>query len=81
MYASIKIDPNTLVKAGVGIIITDSEGWILLERRSDNGMWSLPGGGIEAGESITEAAIREVKEETGLDVRITGLVGVYSDPL
>ena len=80
MYTTKKNDPNTRVKAGVGVVITDNNGRILLERRSDNGMWGLPGGGIDAGESITEAAIREVKEETGLDVRITGLIGVYSDP-
>jgi ADP-ribose pyrophosphatase YjhB (NUDIX family) len=53
---------------------------ILLTRRSDNGRWCLPGGHFEAGESVTEAAVRETKEETGLDVDITRLIGVYSDP-
>ena len=81
MYATQTTHPNVRVKAGVGIIVTDSRGWILLERRSDNGMWGLPGGGINPGETVTEAAIREVKEETGLVIHITGLIGVYSDPL
>jgi 8-oxo-dGTP pyrophosphatase MutT (NUDIX family) len=52
----------------------------LLEKRSDCGLWGLPGGRIDAGESAIEAAVREVLEETGLQVRVTGLVGVYSEP-
>jgi 8-oxo-dGTP pyrophosphatase MutT (NUDIX family) len=53
---------------------------VLLTRRSDNGMWCLPGGMIEAGESVAEGCEREVWEETGLRVRVTRLTGVYSDP-
>ena len=49
-------------------------------RRPDNGQWCLPSGGMDAGESPSETAIREVFEETGLHVRVTRLVGVYSDP-
>ncbi len=79
MY-STKIKENTIVKPGVGLIITDSQGKLLLERRRDNGMWGLPGGGIEPGESVSDTAIRETTEETGLNVRITGLLGVYSNP-
>ena len=70
----------TYVKVGVGVIVIDGKGRILLERRSDNGMWGLPGGGIETGESVCETALREVQEETGLKIEITGLVGVYSEP-
>ena len=80
MYAREATDPGTQVKVGVGVIIVDDDGKILLERRRDNGLWGLPGGGIEPGESVVDAATREVKEETNLDVRITGLVGVYSEP-
>lgn len=53
---------------------------ILLTRRKDNGMWCLPGGMIEAGESVAEGCEREVLEETGLKVRVLRLTGVYSDP-
>lgn len=80
MYSTRITRPGTRVKAGVGVIIVDEEGRILLEQRRDNGMWGLPGGGIELGESVCEAALREVREETGLNVRITGLLGVYSEP-
>jgi 8-oxo-dGTP pyrophosphatase MutT (NUDIX family) len=80
MYAPKRPDANTRVKAGVGVIVVDAAGRILLERRSDNGWWGLPGGSIEAGESVRQAALREVLEETGLHIRITGLLGVYSEP-
>ena len=80
MYAPRRPDANTRVKAGVGVIVVDPAGRILLERRSDNGWWGLPGGAIEAGESVRQAALREVREETGLEIRITGLLGVYSEP-
>jgi 8-oxo-dGTP pyrophosphatase MutT (NUDIX family) len=53
---------------------------LLLTRRSDNGEWCLPGGGVDAGERPAETAVREVYEETGLRIRVTGLLGVYSDP-
>jgi ADP-ribose pyrophosphatase YjhB (NUDIX family) len=53
---------------------------ILLMRRSDNGHWGLPGGYVEPGESVQAAAVREVREETGFEVEIGRLVGVYSDP-
>ena len=49
-------------------------------QRSDNGHWGLPGGHVEPGESVTEAALREVFEETGWRIEIGRLVGVYSDP-
>lgn len=57
------------------------EGKILLQRRSDNGNWNLPGGGVEVGESLSVTLHREVSEETGLTVGITRYIGVYSDPL
>lgn len=52
----------------------------LLTQRADNGRWCLPGGGMEAGESATQACEREIWEETGLRARVTRLVGVYSNP-
>jgi ADP-ribose pyrophosphatase YjhB (NUDIX family) len=54
------------------------EGKILLTKREDFEVWCLPSGGVEEGESLAEAAIRETKEETGIDVELTRLVGVYS---
>lgn len=54
------------------------EGKILLTQREDFETWILPSGGVEEGESIAQAALRETKEETGLDVELTRLVGVYS---
>lgn len=61
-------------------IIFDVQGRVLLCHRRDMDAWNLPGGGIESGELPTEATIREVKEETGLDVVIERLVGVYGKP-
>jgi ADP-ribose pyrophosphatase YjhB (NUDIX family) len=49
-------------------------------QRSDNGCWGLPGGYVEIGESVASAAVREVQEETGVEVSLGRLVGVYSDP-
>jgi 8-oxo-dGTP pyrophosphatase MutT (NUDIX family) len=71
--------PNSVVPAAVGCI-TDDQGRILLEHRVDNDLWALPGGTHDFGESIVEAVVREVREETGLDVEVTGLVGIYTDP-
>ncbi|MFI6683075.1 NUDIX domain-containing protein [Streptomyces sp. NPDC050485] len=71
--------PNSMVVAA-SAVVTDSEGRLLLQRRRDNNLWALPGGGMELGDSLPGTAVREVKEETGLDVEITGLVGTYTDP-
>jgi ADP-ribose pyrophosphatase YjhB (NUDIX family) len=53
---------------------------VLLTRRTDNGRWCLPGGRAESGESVVETCLRETLEETGLEVRIVRLLGVYSSP-
>lgn len=79
MYARKAAGADTRIRIGVAVIIRDPEGRILLERRSDNGVWAIPGGGIESGESVRETAVREIKEETGLTLQITGLVGIYSE--
>lgn len=68
------------LRLGCSAAIFDAQGRVLLTKRTDNGQWCLPGGGVEAGESVAEACAREVLEETGLSVRVKRLVGVYSHP-
>jgi 8-oxo-dGTP pyrophosphatase MutT (NUDIX family) len=63
--------------ASVAVLV---DGKILLIQRADIAVWSLPSGGVEPGESIAEAAIRETQEETGLIVQLDRLVGLYSLP-
>jgi ADP-ribose pyrophosphatase YjhB (NUDIX family) len=53
---------------------------MLLVRRSENGCWAVPGGYMEPGESVSEACIREVWEETGLHIQVSQLIAVYSTP-
>jgi ADP-ribose pyrophosphatase YjhB (NUDIX family) len=60
--------------------VRDDEGRLLMIHKIDNNYWALPAGGMDLGESIADAAIREVAEETGLQVEITGLVGIYTNP-
>jgi ADP-ribose pyrophosphatase YjhB (NUDIX family) len=74
-------DP-TEVRLSVSAVVRSRPGGreILLMRRSDNGHWGLPGGYLEPGESVVQAAAREVREETGWSVDVGRLVGVYSDP-
>ncbi|SRX94725.1 NUDIX hydrolase [Frankia sp. EAN1pec] [Mycobacterium shimoidei] len=71
--------PNSVVPSA-SAIVTNDNGEILLLKRRDNSLWTIPGGGHEAGETIEDTAVREVREETGLEVSITGLVGVYTNP-
>jgi ADP-ribose pyrophosphatase YjhB (NUDIX family) len=71
--------PNS-VDPSASAIVTDELGRILLIKRRDNELWALPGGGHDIGETIEQTAIREVKEETGLDVEIVALTGIYTDP-
>ena len=68
------------VRPSVSAVIRDGHGRVLLQQRSDGGQWGLPGGSVEIGESVTEATVREVHEETGLRVAVGRLVGVYSEP-
>lgn len=61
------------------VIFDESREKVLLTKRSDNGLWCLPGGKMEPGESVEECCAREVFEETGLEVRTRRLIGVYSN--
>jgi len=70
-----------IVRAGGRVaVIQDDAGRILLIRRTDNDLYSIPGGGVELGETLTQTVKREVLEETGINVQVTDLIGVYSDP-
>jgi ADP-ribose pyrophosphatase YjhB (NUDIX family) len=70
---------NSLVPS-VTAIVPDERGAILLEHKTDNDLWALPGGAMDVGESMADAVVREVEEETGIDVEVTGVVGIYSNP-
>lgn len=67
-------------RVGAFAIIRDQDGRVLISRRSDSGWFNLPGGGVEPHESPSEGLAREVREETGLEVTIGRLVGLYAKP-
>lgn len=71
--------PNSIV-AAISAYIENPAGEILLIRRTDNDLYAIPGGALEYGETLSQAVTREVKEETGIDVEVTTLVGAYSNP-
>ena len=70
---------NSIVPSANTVVVNDA-GEILLIRRSDNGNWALPGGAVELGETLAQAAVRETREESGVDCEITGLSSIYTDP-
>src|SRR5216683_6957982 len=72
--------PASSIVPSVNVVVTNDAGEILLIRRSDNDNWALPGGAVDIGESLTQAAVRETREESGIDCEITGLSGIYTDP-
>ena len=75
------VGDNMVLLNSTAIVIVNEQNQILLQKRSDNGLWGLPGGLLELDESIEEGAIREVKEETNLDIVITKFIGVFINPL
>jgi 8-oxo-dGTP pyrophosphatase MutT (NUDIX family) len=76
-----RIGAKGRIRLGCSAVIFDeSRKKMLLTKRADNGLWCLPSGGVEPGESVEETIIREVREETGLSIRVLRLIGVYSDP-
>jgi ADP-ribose pyrophosphatase YjhB (NUDIX family) len=70
---------NSLVPS-VNVIVVNDAGEILMIRRTDNGNWAVPGGAIDLGESVAQAAVRETREESGIECEVTGIAGIYSDP-
>jgi ADP-ribose pyrophosphatase YjhB (NUDIX family) len=72
-------EANSIVVA-VAVAVQDEKHRLLLIKRSDNALWALPGGAQDIGETVTQAATREVHEETGVDIEVINLSGIYSDP-
>lgn len=70
---------NSVVPSVVAVVL-DEEGRVLLIHKTDNNLWALPGGGHEIGESIIDTVVREVKEETGVDVAVETITGTYTNP-
>jgi ADP-ribose pyrophosphatase YjhB (NUDIX family) len=77
-------DPNApkanSIVPSVTAIVPNERGELLLVHNTDNDLWALPGGGMDVGESMADTVVREVKEETGIDVEVTGVVGIYTNP-
>ena len=70
---------NSIVVA-VTVFVLDDQDRVLLIRRTDNGLWAIPGGAQDFGEYIAETAVRETREESGIDIKVTGIVGIYTNP-
>ncbi len=74
-----KVGHEKIMLVHAGGCIFNENGEVLLQRRGDCDMWGFPGGTVELGETPQMAAVREVKEETGLDVMVGDLIGIYTD--
>jgi ADP-ribose pyrophosphatase YjhB (NUDIX family) len=72
--------PANSIVVAVTAFILDESGQLLMIRRTDNDLYAIPGGAQEVGETISQTVVREISEETGILVEVTGLIGVYSDP-
>jgi ADP-ribose pyrophosphatase YjhB (NUDIX family) len=70
---------NSIVVA-VTVFVVDGQDRVLLIRRTDNGLWAIPGGAQDFGEYIAETAVRETLEESGVTIEVIGVVGLYSNP-
>lgn len=77
-------DPNApkanSIAVAVSAFIQDEDGRILMIRRTDNDLYALPGGQLELGETVAQAAVREVREETGIECEITEVIGIFFQP-
>jgi ADP-ribose pyrophosphatase YjhB (NUDIX family) len=70
---------NSIVVAATAFV-QDDRGRVLLIRRTDNGLWAIPGGAQDFGEYVAETAVRETREESGIETEVVGLVGIYTNP-
>jgi ADP-ribose pyrophosphatase YjhB (NUDIX family) len=73
--------PQATPKLAVNAVVLNGQGEVLLAKRTDNGLWCIPGGHVDLGETLEQAVLRELLEETGLKAKVLRLVGVYSDPM
>src|SRR3954453_5914256 len=71
--------PANSVKPSAAVFVVH-DGKVLLTQRTDNGNWTMPSGAMDPGESLSETAVRETLEETGIRVKLVGVVGIYTDP-
>ena len=74
-----KVGHEKIILVFSGGCVFDQDGRVLLQRRGDSNQWGFPGGAIEIGETPEMAVVREFREETGLDVAVSGLIGIYTD--
>ena len=72
--------PQSTPKIAVNALVFNGQGEVLLAKRTDNGLWCIPGGHVDLGETLSQACVRELFEETGLKAEVVRLVGIYSDP-
>jgi ADP-ribose pyrophosphatase YjhB (NUDIX family) len=78
-YHHVSAPEPTVIRPTAFAVVRDADR-VLLAQRCDDGLWELPGGGVDLGESAVDAVVREVAEETGVTIKVTGVAGVYSDP-
>lgn len=71
--------PQVTPKIAVNAVVFNEEGGVLLAKRTDNGLWCIPGGHVDLGETLAQACLRELYEETGLRAEVVKLIGLYSD--
>ena len=74
-----KVGHDKIILTFAGGCIFNENGEVLLQKHGDSKKWGFPGGAVEIGETPQMAAVREIKEETGLDVRVEKTIGVYTD--
>ncbi|WP_078380774.1 NUDIX hydrolase [Sutcliffiella halmapala] len=80
-YLRAMVGQEKVIMVVAGAFVLNKESQLLLQRRTDNGHWGLPGGFMDLGESVQDTARREVLEETGIKLEELELFGIYSGPM
>lgn len=81
VYLRQMIGDKKIILTACSVVIVNDADEVLLQKRSDNSLWGLPGGLMELDETIEDCALREVKEETNLEIVLTRFLGVFNNPL